>query len=117
MKKFIFALVTAILVFSCDNGDVETNPFIGTWRLSHSSRPVILSTETAVFTDHSVSLYYPYPGGPATGSYTYSGNHANITVSWVDGSYSDELSFTADITGSNSLRIWWFDDLYSDFTR
>jgi len=74
MKKFIFALVTAILVFSCDNGDVETNPFIGTWENQNGQR--------LVFTNNYVTSFYPNGEVFWKGTYTYDDTQMTITFDY-----------------------------------
>jgi hypothetical protein len=81
-----------------------SNPFLGTWYAV--SYPL-----TLVFADHSFSI--SYPGGSHSGSYTYSGNHATLT--WSD-AWSTEVR-TAEITGSNSLRLSDEYGHYDDYTR
>jgi hypothetical protein len=67
-----------------------SNPFIGTWRNASYSDHVL------TFTDNSVSL--SYTGGSESGSYSYSGNHATISLT-LSGTWY------AVITGSNSLQL------------
>jgi len=70
------------------------NPFIGTWR------NVSYSDHILTFTDHSVSL--SYPGGSTSGSYTYSGTHATLSMFYSGGS---QETWYAGITGANSLQV------------
>jgi len=72
MKKFIFALAVAFLVFSCDNEDVETNPFVGTWENEDGTR--------LVFTKETVTDYEPDGNIFWKGSYTYDDKY--ITINW-----------------------------------
>jgi hypothetical protein len=82
-----------------------TNPFLGTWR------DVTNSSHTFVFSDHSVS--HNYGSDSASGSYTYSGNHATLTMS-----YSDHIGvYTANITGPNSLHVDYGTGYSDNFTK
>jgi hypothetical protein len=85
------------------------NPFIGTWR------NVSDSSDTFVFTDRSVTHSYVYSGSSysASGSYTYSKSRATLTLSYVD----HTGVYTADITGSNSLRMSYGNGYSDNFTR
>jgi hypothetical protein len=85
-----------------------SNPFIGTWR------NVSYSDYILVFTDHSVSI--SYPGGSDSGSYSYSGNHATLSMLLHGTSHN---TWYAVITGSNSLQLS-FDSsgsYYEDYIR
>jgi len=92
-----------------------SNPFLGTWyndRVvytsgSHSG-PYMDSQATLVFQESTFTLTREFELYPVNGSYTYSGNHAILTV----GGYQA----VADITGPNMLRFI-NDDSYRDFTR
>jgi hypothetical protein len=85
-----------------------SNPFLGTWR------NVSDSLDTFVFTDHSATHYYR-DYDPGTGSYTFSGNRATITLSY-DGGLTT-WPYIADITGPNSLRMTYHSGDHDDFTR
>jgi len=83
-----------------------SNPFIGTWYNTHDS------SDKFIFSDHSVTHYYD--GGSGSGSYTYSGNQATLTLSYNG---SPPNTYIADITGPNSLRMSFESGSYHDFTK
>jgi len=85
-----------------------SNPFIGTWRNVSDSH------DTFVFTDHSATHYYG-SHDPGTGSYTYSGNRATITLSYDGGLTS--WPYIAEITGPNSLRMTYHSGSSDNFTK
>jgi uncharacterized repeat protein (TIGR02543 family) len=84
------------------------NPFLGTWR------NVSYSDHVLTFTDHSVSL--SYSGGSESGSYSYSGNHATLSMIVSGGT---PVTWYAGITGSNSLQLSYDDSgyYYDDYIR
>jgi hypothetical protein len=86
-----------------------SNPFLGTWR------SVTDSSHTFVFSDHSVTNSWRYDGHTYSylGSYSYSGNHATLT--FTDPEHPGV--YTADITGSNSLKMTYQSGIQDDFTK
>jgi len=83
-----------------------SNPFLGTWH--NVDNP----DETWVFTA-DLSVFHYYSGTPSwSGTYTYSGNNAALTLFYAGGEeYATVV--TAAITGSNSLKLHWDDSGYT----
>jgi len=87
MKKIFVLLVLAFVLFSCDNGDVEngddeTNPFVGTWEVPPDGAPQTIFTADGKteFRDfqwdaeaNSYRLFVNY-----FGTYTHEGRQAVI---------------------------------------
>jgi len=95
MKKCIFVLAVAFLVFTC--ADLEINPFIGTWENEDCYR--------TIFTETVVSVYYPSGNLYWTGTYTYNDTHLIINL---DQTISD--SEMVESWGDTQLVPYRFED-------
>jgi hypothetical protein len=72
----IIALV-AVIGFSmvaCDDGDDDSNPFIGTWKSSNGYVMVFAASTFTIASANNGNV-------ESSGSYTWSGNSASMTVS------------------------------------
>jgi hypothetical protein len=82
-KKFLEAMqsmaiiaIVAVIGFTmaaCDNGDDETNPFVGTW--TYSTIKMVITDSTWTYFNDNIQN--------ANGSYTYSGNTIDFGNGWT----------------------------------
>jgi len=85
MRKTVFVLALAFILFSCDNENMNepTNPLIGTWEWNSDGY-----IERFSFTENEVTMYYedtylPHTlENPSTDSGTYQYTDSHIIFEW-----------------------------------
>jgi hypothetical protein len=77
VKKLFFIAIIVLLFLSCNNGDMEINPFIGTWENENR--------QGYVFTKTDITNYYYEEDERIiwiSGTYTYDDTHITITTDY-----------------------------------
>jgi len=103
MQKTILVLAIALLLLSCDDKDVETNPFIGTWIATSGYHDVFTKNTITVY-DTSGNIYWK-------AAYTY--DDINITAT-VDAALSHP-EMVATLEAKKGLIPYYFQDGYLFF--
>ena len=76
MKKLLIILSMFFILASCDNGNMEVNPFIGTWE-NDANRWVFTTTYVTLYEKVNEYIYWK-------GAYSYSDTQLTVTTDYRD---------------------------------
>jgi hypothetical protein len=109
MKKLFPTLVLAIILFSCDNGGMETqtNPFLGAWETSGAGGFYFTETECQPYVYNSpedkinriASIDY------SEGIPTYTYDDTTLTITWPEESHFGEKTRVIPYDFSNGYEF------------